>query len=84
MTTNNDELREAVSIVDELIQETQKHLGQDPYTDGKIRFPRNFIRTAGHVRSRLSFIRDKNINKRQLLNERDRRNKILLANRRKN
>ena len=61
MITNDHELRDAVAIVDEHIQEIQNYLGQDPHPDGKIRFPRNFIRTASHFRGRLSFIKDSNI-----------------------
>ena len=61
LITNDNELRDAVAIVDENIQKIQDYLGQDPHADGKIRFPRNFIRTAAHFRKQLSFIRDGNI-----------------------
>ena len=61
MITKDDELRNAVAIVDEHIQEIQNYLGQNFHADGKIRFPRNFIRTANHFRGHLSFISDDNI-----------------------
>jgi hypothetical protein len=61
MISNDDELRIAVNIVDENIQRIQNYLGQDSHADGKIRFPRNFIRTADHFRGQLSFIREQNI-----------------------
>jgi len=49
--SNDDELKDAVTIVNEHIQEIQNYLGQGPHADGKIRFPRNFIRTAVHFRN---------------------------------
>jgi hypothetical protein len=61
MIADDNELKQAVAIVDEHIQQIQDYLGQDPHADGKIRFPRNFIRTASHFRERLSFIKDTNI-----------------------
>ena len=61
MIINDDELREAVEIVDEKIQDIQDYLGQESHADGKIRFPRKYIRTADHFRARLSFISDDNV-----------------------
>ncbi len=61
MITNDYELKDAVSIIDDHIQKIQNYLGQDPHADGKIRFPRNFIRTADHFRNQLSFVKDTNI-----------------------
>ena len=48
MINNDDELSDAVAVVDEHIQAIQDYLGQDNHLHGKIRFPRNFIRTAGY------------------------------------
>ena len=61
MITDDDELRDAVAIVNEHIQEVQNYLGQISHADGKIRFPRGFIRTAAHFRKQLSFISDNNV-----------------------
>jgi len=61
LITDNDELIEAVEIVDEHIQHIQDYLGQDNHAAGKIRFPRKFIRTADHFRKELAFIKDDNI-----------------------
>ena len=56
MISNDDELREAVAAVNENIQAIQDYLNQNNHADGKIRFPRGFLRTAPHFRSRLEFI----------------------------
>jgi hypothetical protein len=61
MIADDNELKQAVAIVNKHIQQIQDYLGQVSHADGKIRFPRNFIRTASHFRERLSFIKDKNI-----------------------
>lgn len=61
MINDDNELKEAVAIVNDRIQEIQDYLGQGAHPDGKIRFPRKFIRTASHFREHLSFIKDTNI-----------------------
>ncbi len=61
MITNENELKDAVAIVDKHIQQIQDYLGEDNYAAGKIRFPRKVIRTAEHFRKGLSFIKDDNI-----------------------
>lgn len=61
MIDNDDELQDAVEIVNQNIQEIQDYLDQDPHPQGKIRFPRRFIRTAGHFRYQLLFIDDYNV-----------------------
>lgn len=61
MISDDNELKQAVAIVNEHLQKIQDYLGQNSNTDGKIRFPRNFIRTASYFRERLSFIKNKNI-----------------------
>lgn len=53
---NDDQLRDAVAAVNEHIQAIQNYLGQNNHVDGKVRFPRGFLRTASHFRSRLEFI----------------------------
>ena len=60
MISDDDELRDAVSIVDDNIQQIQNYLGQGVHADGKIRFPRRFIRTADHFRAQLAFISNDN------------------------
>ena len=61
MINDDSELKDAVAIVDEHIQQIQDYLGQANNAAGKIRFPRGFIRTADHFRKELSFIKDDNI-----------------------
>lgn len=56
MIKNDDQLRHAVAAVNEHIQAIQDYLGQKNHADGKVRFPRGFIRTASHFRTRLEFI----------------------------
>lgn len=63
MIENDDQLRDALALVNEHIQAIQDYLGQRTHADGKIRFPRGFLRTAGHFRSRLVFISDSNLKK---------------------
>ena len=60
MIADDNELKKSVAIVDEHIQKIQDYLGQNSKPEGKIRFPRNFIRTASHFREKLSFVQDKN------------------------
>lgn len=57
---DDDELAEVVAEVSEKLQSIQDYLGQDSCPEGKIRFPRGFIRTADHFRRKLFFIADKN------------------------
>lgn len=61
MITDDNELKKAIDIVNEHIQQIQDYLGQRSHPDGKIRFPRKFIRKAAHFRDQLSFIKDTNI-----------------------
>jgi len=56
LIANDDELRDAVALVNEHIQAIQDYLGQNNHDDGKIRFPRGFLRTAPHFRRSLDFI----------------------------
>lgn len=61
MAINDDEeLVEAVADVSEKLQSIQDYLGQDSSADGKVRFPRGFMRTADHFRHKLFFIPDRN------------------------
>ena len=55
----DEELTTAVASIGARIQEVQDYLGQDAHGQGKIRFPRGYIRTADHFRSRLRFILDR-------------------------
>ena len=60
MTIDNDEeLVRVVVEVSENLQAIQDYLGQEPRADGKIRFPRGFMRTAGYFRQKLLFMRDR-------------------------
>lgn len=63
MIENDDQLRDAVAVANEHIQAIQDYLVQRNHADGKIRFPRGFLRTADHFRSRLGFICDNNLKK---------------------
>lgn len=63
MIENDDQLRYAVAAVNEHIQAIQDYLGQNNHADGKVRFPRGFLRTAFHFRSRLGFIDDETLKK---------------------
>jgi len=60
---NDEQLREAVTAANEHIQAIQDYLVQRNHADGKIRFPRGFLRTATHFRSQLGFIGDNNLKK---------------------
>ena len=60
---NDNQLRDAVAVVNEQIQAIQDYLGQKNHADGKMHFPRGFIRPASHFRSRLGFINDGNLKK---------------------
>lgn len=53
------ELAEAADLVGRKLQEIQDHLGGDSHRNAKVRFPRGYIRTADHFRSRLPFILDR-------------------------
>lgn len=63
MIENDEQLGEAVAVVNEHIQEIQDYLGRRNHSDGKIRFPRGFLRTATHFRSQLGFVGDSNLKK---------------------
>lgn len=54
--SNDGELRDAKALVDEHIQEIQNYLGDSNNADGKIRFPRGYLRPVGHFLPQLSFI----------------------------
>ena len=60
---NDNQLRDAVAVVNEQIQAIQDYLGQGNHVYGKTRFPRGFLRPASHFRSRLGFINDDNLRK---------------------
>ena len=61
MIRNDDELREAVAVIDEKMADIQRYLGDRSHGDGKIQFPRGYIRTADHFRRQLSFIPDRHV-----------------------
>ena len=48
-------------MVNDNIQQIQNYLNQEYSAEGKIRFPRGFIRTASHFRRQLPFISDQHI-----------------------
>lgn len=56
---SDEELAEAADLVGRKLQEIQDYLGADPHRAAKVRFPRGYIRTANHFRSKLSFIADR-------------------------
>lgn len=60
MTIRTDEeLAAVVEDVGHKLQDIQNYLGAGSHRFGKIRFPRGYIRTADHFRSRLLFILDR-------------------------
>src|SRR5882672_7450469 len=58
---NENELNEALERVGGDLQTIQDYLGRDFSRACKIRFPRGFIRTAAHFRSRFAFVADKTL-----------------------
>jgi hypothetical protein len=57
--TTDQELAQAADLVGRKLQEIQDYLGADSHRAAKVRFPRGYIRTANHFRSRLPFILDR-------------------------
>ncbi|TKB90424.1 MAG: hypothetical protein E8D40_11770 [Nitrospira sp.] len=57
MIENDDQLRAVVEAANDNLQAIQLYLNQKNHPDGKIRFPRGFLRTATQYRSRLGFIK---------------------------
>jgi len=55
---NDDELKETLDRVGGDLQAIQDYVERDFSRPCKIRFPRGFIRTAAHFRSRLAFVAD--------------------------
>ena len=55
----DDELAAATHMVGRKLQDIQDYLGTDSNRAAKVRFPRGYIRTANHFRSRLPFILDR-------------------------
>lgn len=53
------DLAEAAMIAGTKLQEIQDYLGGGSHRDAKARFPRGYIRTAEHFRSKLLFILDR-------------------------
>lgn len=61
MITNDGKLKEIVTRVSADLQAIQDCLGQEDHADAKVAFPRGFIRTAAHFRSRFAFIGDETL-----------------------
>lgn len=61
MINNDAELKEIVARVSSDLQAIQNYLGQDNHADAKITFPKGFIRTAAHFRSRFVFLGDETL-----------------------
>ena len=62
MIRSDDELFEAIDLVDEALQDIHDYVGPDYDWDNvRIRFPRGYLRTAGEFRRRIAFIEDKNV-----------------------
>lgn len=59
--TSEAELRRVVAQVSGGLADIQAYLGDRTHEDGKIRFPRGYIRTAQSIRSQLWFIRDETV-----------------------
>ncbi|MBU6438274.1 MAG: hypothetical protein KGQ77_12175, partial [Betaproteobacteria bacterium] len=58
---NDAELKEIVGRVSADLQAIQSYLGQKNHADAKVTFPRGFIRTAAHFRSRFVFLGDETL-----------------------
>jgi hypothetical protein len=58
MIKDDKELVEAAEKANGLIQEISNYLGERNIKDAKLRFPRNYLKTATHYRNKLSFISD--------------------------
>ena len=59
--TTHAELAASKAIVDEHIQAIQDYLGDRNHADGRIRFPRGYLRTVGSFYSTLGFVRDRTL-----------------------
>lgn len=58
---NDAELRRVADQVGTGLADIQAYLGNRNHADGKVRFPRGYIRPASHFRNQLWFIRDETI-----------------------
>tara|TARA_B110001469_G_C9634555_1_gene317868 strand:- start:422 stop:1051 length:630 start_codon:yes stop_codon:yes gene_type:complete len=58
---SDDELKKVAARVSNDLAAIQGYLGQKSSKEGKIRFPRNFIRTATYFRGRFWFIEDEEL-----------------------
>jgi len=58
MIANNAELDAAITEVGERLQEISDYLDANPEVNGRVRFPRRYIRPAWRFRSLLTFIQD--------------------------
>lgn len=59
--TNDTELRDVTEEVGVGLDEIQRYLGTRNHANGKVKFPRGYIRTASSVRTRLWYIRDETV-----------------------
>jgi len=59
--TSDLELRRVVDSVSNGLAEIQSYLGERNHVDGKVRFPRGYIRSATYFRAQLWFIRDETV-----------------------
>jgi hypothetical protein len=61
MIRNDRQLARIVTCADTALQEIRDYLGQENKAAGKVRFPREFIRTAAHFRRKFGFLNDENL-----------------------
>lgn len=58
---NDEELLQRVTEASALLQEIQDYVRRDFSKSAKIKFPRGYIRTAAEARTRIRFVKDKNL-----------------------
>ena len=61
MINDDLELIAAVARINEELQEASDYLGERNLSEAKVRFPRNYIKSASHYRNQLLFINDKTL-----------------------
>lgn len=59
--SSEEELFSAVDEVNERLQAVNDYLGADNHESARIRFPRGYLRTCAHHRSKYSFLDDKTL-----------------------
>ncbi len=61
MISTDKELKQAVTLVDDRLQQIQDYLGEENPDIGRIKFPKGYIRPVRHFKDRLFFVSDENV-----------------------